>query len=54
LIFALNHEPKETTITGLPVGMELLSGQTCDGTISLPGYGVAVIEPGNSFAPQTE
>ena len=54
LIFALNHEPKETTITGLPVGMELLSGQTCDGTISLPGYGVAVIEPGNSFASQTE
>jgi len=49
LVFALNHEPRETTIMGLPGGMDLLSGKACEGTISLPGYGVAVIEVGEEF-----
>lgn len=44
LIFILNHNPKEATVSQLPHGMELLSESACEGCLTLPAYGVAIIE----------
>jgi beta-galactosidase len=44
LIFALNHYGQNKTISGLPSGVELLSGRPCSGQLQLPPYGVAIVE----------
>ena len=44
LLFILNYNPKETTVTALPGGTELLTGQPCNGQLTLPAYGVAIVE----------
>jgi beta-galactosidase len=43
LFFVLNHYPQEKTILNLPEGAELLSEKPCNGQITLPAYGVAII-----------
>ena len=44
LLFVLNHEPTEQTATGLTPGTDLISQSPVKDRISLPPYGVAVIE----------
>jgi beta-galactosidase len=44
LYFVLNHFAVAKEATGLPPGVDLLSGKKCAGTLRLPGYGVAIIE----------
>ena len=44
LIFALNHTGQAQNVEALPQGLELLSGQNCDGALQLPPYGVAIVE----------
>jgi len=44
LFFVLNHNPKEASVTGLPSGTDLISGQSCKGKLTLPAYGVAIVE----------
>jgi beta-galactosidase len=44
LWFVMNHRSDEVEATHLPRGRDLVSGRACDGAVTLPGYGVAVIE----------
>lgn len=44
LVFILNHYPKEQKVTELPNGIDLLTNTPCGGELTLPAYGVAIIE----------
>jgi len=44
LWFFLNHSDQQRTVSGGPVGEDLVTGKRCDGTIVLPRNGVAVIQ----------
>jgi beta-galactosidase len=46
LLFLLNHYPQPKTVTALPHGSDLLSGQPCTDQVELPAFGVAIIEEG--------
>jgi len=48
LHFVLNHGTVPAPVTGLPAGIELLTQTPCDGNLTLPPYGVAIVE---SFLP---
>ncbi|MGE9291249.1 MAG: beta-galactosidase [Puniceicoccales bacterium] len=44
LLFLLNHDGAKQLVEDLPPGVNLLTGSDSDSSISLPAYGVAVIE----------
>ena len=44
LFFVLNHNPKQASVTGLPNGIDLISSQPSKGQLTLPAYGVAIVE----------
>ena len=43
LTFVLNNYPEEKDVTDLPVGQELLSEKHCDGRLTVPAFGVAIV-----------
>jgi len=44
LYFVLNHGTGEATVRELPAGIDLISGSACSGSVTLPPFGVAIVE----------
>ena len=44
LCFVLNHYGKTKSVSRLPQGVDLITGQACTGQLELPPYGAAVID----------